>query len=55
MGADFKPFERQLHEATRTEALRLCGEQAFAGAAHEGATMSLAEAVAAALAEPIRA
>ena len=55
MGADFKPFERQLHEATRTEALRLCGEETFATAAQAGAGMSLAEAVAAALADPVRA
>ncbi len=55
MGADFKPFERQLHEATRAEALRLCGEEAFADAAVAGAAMSLAEAVATALAEPARA
>ena len=55
MGADFKPFERQLHDATRAQALALCGEQAFAGAAQQGAALSLAEAVAAALAEPVRA
>ena len=51
MGADYKPFERQLHEATRSEARRLCGEQAFARASREGAGMTLAAAVAAALAE----
>jgi predicted ATPase/DNA-binding SARP family transcriptional activator len=55
MGADFKPFERQLHDATRDEALRLCGERGFAAAVQEGASMSLADAVAAALSVPLRA
>jgi hypothetical protein len=54
MGAELKPFERQLHEATRAEAIRLCGEQAFADAVRRGAAMTLAEAMEAALAEPGR-
>jgi predicted ATPase/DNA-binding SARP family transcriptional activator len=49
IGAEYKPFERQLHEATRSESLRLCGEQAFADALRRGAALPLAEVVAAEL------
>jgi tetratricopeptide (TPR) repeat protein len=50
MGADFKPFERQLHATTEARALDLCGPEAFAAAAEEGAALSLDEALDRALA-----
>jgi predicted ATPase/DNA-binding SARP family transcriptional activator len=52
MGADYKPFERALHEETRAVAVLLAGEEAFAQAVREGTQMTLADAVEAALAEP---
>jgi non-specific serine/threonine protein kinase len=52
MGADYKPFERQLHEATEAQARALCGEQAFADAKRKGSQLPLAEALEHALAEP---
>jgi len=55
IGADFKPYERQLHESTRTQAVRLCGGQAFADAWRRGTAMTLPEAVAFATAVPVRA
>ena len=55
MGADFKPYERQLHESTRTQAVRLCGDEAFADALRRGTAMTLPEAVAFATAVPVRA
>ena len=45
MGADFKPFERQLHEATEARARSLCGETAFAAAAEQGAATALDDAL----------
>lgn len=49
MGADFKPFERHLHETTETQARALCGDDVFATAASTGAGMALDEALEAAL------
>jgi predicted ATPase/DNA-binding SARP family transcriptional activator len=46
MGADFKPFERQLHETTESRALELCGSEAFAVARERGAALPLAEGIA---------
>ena len=50
MDAEFKPFERQLHDATQAAAVRLLGERAFGDAEREGAAMPLADAIASALA-----
>jgi predicted ATPase/DNA-binding SARP family transcriptional activator len=50
IGADFKPFERQLHRTTEEQAQRLCGDEAFAAAMREGAELGLADAVEYALA-----
>jgi non-specific serine/threonine protein kinase len=55
MGADFKPFERQLHESTKHKASRLCGEETFTDAAGRGATTKPADAVEFALAESFHA
>jgi predicted ATPase len=55
MGADFKPFERQLHETTRAEALRLCGEAPFEAAVRDGSKLALEEALRLAHAEPLNA
>jgi len=49
MDAEFKPFERQLHDATEDAAVRLLGERAFGEAEREGAAMALADAIASAL------
>ncbi len=45
MGADFKPFERQLHETTQRQAETLCGPVEHTAARERGAVMVLAEAV----------
>ena len=45
MGADFKPFERQLHETTERQAETLCGPIARVAAGERGAAMVLAEAI----------
>lgn len=42
IGADFKPFERRLHESTETEARALCGAPGFDEASSRGASMPLA-------------
>ena len=55
MGADFKPFERQLHEETRAKALELCGAARFAEATAEGAALTLEDAVTSALSTRTRA
>ncbi len=49
MGADFKPFERRLHETTEGQAVALCGESGFAAARERGASLPLAAALALAL------
>jgi predicted ATPase/DNA-binding SARP family transcriptional activator len=41
MGADFKPFERRLHEETMTRALELCGADLFATAMARGTQAEL--------------
>ena len=46
MGADFKPFERRLHERTETQATVLCGPEAHAAASERGAKLSLDAALA---------
>jgi predicted ATPase/DNA-binding SARP family transcriptional activator len=48
--ADFKPFERRLHDDTSAEALRLCGPDAFSAALSDGASLPLADAIERALA-----
>ncbi len=45
MGADFKPFERKLHESTTARARALCGEAEYADALARGAAMPLPEAL----------
>jgi hypothetical protein len=45
MEADFKPFERQLDEATNDRARSLLGEAAHGSAMERGAAMPLAAAV----------
>ena len=45
MGADFKPFERQLHETTERQAEALCGPVQHGAARERGTAMPLAEAV----------
>jgi predicted ATPase/DNA-binding SARP family transcriptional activator len=45
MGASFKPFERQLHDATESTARRLCGAARYAAATATGATLELSEAL----------
>lgn len=55
MGADFKPFERQLHTTTEARARALCGADAFTEAAQKGAAMSLEEALDGALSNRQRA
>ena len=52
MGAEFKPFERQLHETTEERARALCGPDAFASARERGASLPLAEGLAVAHASP---
>jgi predicted ATPase/DNA-binding SARP family transcriptional activator len=49
MGAEFKPFERRLHEATEERAVALCGESGFAAARERGASMAPAAGLARAL------
>ena len=41
IGADFKPFERRLHESTEDRARSLCGSSAFEEASGRGAAMTL--------------
>ena len=43
IGADFKPFERRLHESTEAQARSLCGARAFEGASSRGAVLPRAE------------
>jgi predicted ATPase len=45
MGADFKPFERKLHEATEARARALCGDAGHAAALGRGAAMPLTDAL----------
>ncbi len=49
MGADFKPFERQLHEATEGAPARCCGPDAYASARERGASLTLDDGLALAL------
>ncbi|HET9937185.1 MAG TPA: BTAD domain-containing putative transcriptional regulator [Gaiella sp.] len=43
MGAEFKPFERQLHETTEERARALCGPEEYVSARERGAALSLAD------------
>jgi predicted ATPase/DNA-binding SARP family transcriptional activator len=52
MGAEFKPFERQLHETTEERARALCGPAVFVSARERGASLPLAEGLAVAHASP---
>ena len=52
MGADYKPFERQLHDATEGRALALCGAEPFAEATQQGAALTLDGALEVALDRP---
>ena len=45
IGADFKPFERQLHDSTEASARDLCSEEVFAEATRKGAAMTLDQAL----------
>jgi hypothetical protein len=45
MGADFKPFERQLHEATEARTQELCGPDGYAAGREQGESMTLAAAL----------
>jgi hypothetical protein len=49
MGAEFKPFERRLHDATEEHARELCGPVVYAEARERGASMPLTAALALAL------
>jgi hypothetical protein len=49
MGAEFKPFERRLHDATEEYARELCGPVVYAEARERGASMPLTAALALAL------
>jgi predicted ATPase/DNA-binding SARP family transcriptional activator len=46
MGADFKPFERQLHGRTSARAEELCGPEQHRAALERGATLALPDALA---------
>ena len=52
MGAHFKPFERQLHEATQEQAQRLCGKEAYVATLEAGASLQLAATLEVALGSP---
>jgi hypothetical protein len=43
MGADFKPFERQLHEKTHAQAQALCGLEECTAVMMRGESLTLAE------------
>jgi predicted ATPase/DNA-binding SARP family transcriptional activator len=43
IGADYKPFERRLHESTESAARASCDPEAFAEATEQGASMSMDE------------
>jgi len=45
MGADFKPFERQLHETTERQVEASCGPARHRAARERGAKMALGEAI----------
>ena len=49
MGAQFKPFERRLHEATEAQSTALCGPALHAEAKERGASLTLTVALALAL------
>jgi hypothetical protein len=49
MGADFKPFERHLHDLTDARARRLCGDEGFEATRLASAALSLDQAVEVAL------
>lgn len=49
IGADYKPFERRLHESTESAARAACDPDAFATAIEQGASLSMHEALDAAL------
>ena len=51
MGADFKPFERRLHEETVARVIALCGDELFRVARARGAGMELEHVLDEALAE----
>ena len=53
MGAEFKPFERQLHEATETQATSLVGEPEYRAVRERGASLTLDDALDIALAVDI--
>jgi predicted ATPase/DNA-binding SARP family transcriptional activator len=55
MGADFKPFERQLHESTREKAASQCGEVAFVEASDRGTATKVGDAIELALSSSIHA
>jgi len=46
IGAEFKPFERQLHARTERQAAALCGDASFAAAVERGRSLSLSAALA---------
>ena len=49
IGADYKPFERRLHESTESAARAACDPGAFAKAIEQGASLSMDEALDAAV------
>jgi predicted ATPase/DNA-binding SARP family transcriptional activator len=49
IGADYKPFERRLHESTESAARAACDPGAFATAIEQGASLSMDEALDAAV------
>ena len=46
MGAQFKPFERQLHSSTERSARMLCGPDAYSSALARGASLTLGHGLA---------
>jgi non-specific serine/threonine protein kinase len=51
IGADYKPFERRLHESTEAAARAACDPGAFSNAIEQGASLSMDEALDAAVNE----
>ena len=45
MGADFKPFERQLHQQTERRVVELLGRETYESARARGGSLSLEDAV----------
>ena len=53
IGADYKPFERRLHESTESAARTICGPSAFDEAIRRGASMSMGDVLDVAVEAPV--